>query len=266
MWMPTRCRRATGRCDRSALPAHTTRHGRACPGHPRLFFGAKDVDARPKAGHDGERHRRRPRVNAASVPGLPLHDFKQPRKRRMANGGVGRSGRTSIAFTDFLFAICSSPFVSFLSLFTALLAASFPIRHSQHTSSHSPPPMRGGRSAVALGCLRGTLSARHDRRAVASLDQRRLGVEAGPMRSLRMAGEPGLRSISQAGRAGLREASCVPSDGDARLSALRVGFLARARARRCLGIPSRIVRATSFAARVIVTRRSRSREPPRRGR
>jgi hypothetical protein len=86
------------------------------------------------------------------------------------------------------------------------------------------------------------------------------------MRSLRMAGEPGLRSISQAGRAGLREASCVPSDGDARLSALRVGFLARARARRCLGIPSRIVRATSFAARVIVTRRSRSREPPRRGR
>ena len=28
------------------------RHGRACPGHPRLAQG-KDVDARPKAGHDG---------------------------------------------------------------------------------------------------------------------------------------------------------------------------------------------------------------------
>ena len=29
------------------------RHGRACPGHPRLFCGTKDVDARHKAGHDG---------------------------------------------------------------------------------------------------------------------------------------------------------------------------------------------------------------------
>jgi hypothetical protein len=32
------------------------RHGRACPGHPRLKFGVglKDVDARHKAGHDEE--------------------------------------------------------------------------------------------------------------------------------------------------------------------------------------------------------------------
>ena len=28
------------------------RHGRACAGHPRLAGGAKDVDARHKAGHD----------------------------------------------------------------------------------------------------------------------------------------------------------------------------------------------------------------------
>jgi hypothetical protein len=30
------------------------RHGRACPGHPRLAFlaGKKDVDARDKRGHD----------------------------------------------------------------------------------------------------------------------------------------------------------------------------------------------------------------------
>jgi hypothetical protein len=32
------------------------RHGRACPGHPRLVSlrGRKDVDARDKRGHDGE--------------------------------------------------------------------------------------------------------------------------------------------------------------------------------------------------------------------
>ena len=31
-----------------------SRHGRACPGHPRLLLlmGRKDVDARHKAGHD----------------------------------------------------------------------------------------------------------------------------------------------------------------------------------------------------------------------
>jgi hypothetical protein len=28
------------------------RHGRACPGHPRLHRRMKDVDARHKAGHD----------------------------------------------------------------------------------------------------------------------------------------------------------------------------------------------------------------------
>ncbi len=31
---------------------HSRRHGRACPGHPRLCCGMKDVDARHKAGHD----------------------------------------------------------------------------------------------------------------------------------------------------------------------------------------------------------------------
>jgi hypothetical protein len=32
---------------------HLSRHGRACPGHPRLIFETKkDVDARHKAGHD----------------------------------------------------------------------------------------------------------------------------------------------------------------------------------------------------------------------
>ena len=36
-------------CPRLAL----TRHGRACPGHPRLYPYRQDVDARHKAGHDG---------------------------------------------------------------------------------------------------------------------------------------------------------------------------------------------------------------------
>src|SRR6266849_10436449 len=31
------------------------RHGRACPGHPRLGVVKKDVDARHKAGHDEKR-------------------------------------------------------------------------------------------------------------------------------------------------------------------------------------------------------------------
>jgi hypothetical protein len=31
------------------------RHSRACPGHPRLGCFPKDVDARDKRGHDGER-------------------------------------------------------------------------------------------------------------------------------------------------------------------------------------------------------------------
>jgi hypothetical protein len=92
------------------------------------------------------------------------------------------------------------------------------------------------------------------------------------------------------------ETSCVPSDWHARLAALHVGFLARARACRCpacaeatAGKPARVQRRLKppvwslssrllgaarhtlqdrapFAARVIVTRRSGSREPPRRGR
>ena len=39
--------------DRLPSWSPTRRHGRACPGHPRLAYGAKDVDARNKCGHDG---------------------------------------------------------------------------------------------------------------------------------------------------------------------------------------------------------------------
>jgi hypothetical protein len=41
---------------RPSRPMNLSRHGRACPGHPRLNERAvcKDVDARHKAGHDAE--------------------------------------------------------------------------------------------------------------------------------------------------------------------------------------------------------------------
>jgi hypothetical protein len=46
--------------------AHLSRHGRACPGHPRLAASQeKDVDARHKAGHDGAEA-------IAGLIGLPL--------------------------------------------------------------------------------------------------------------------------------------------------------------------------------------------------
>jgi hypothetical protein len=82
----------------------------------------------------------------------------------------------------------------FLSLFNSLLPTSaFPARV---VSFAAPDEGRAERRWRSDAC-EAPVSARHDRRAVASLDQRRLGVKAGPMRSLRMAGEPGLRSISQ---------------------------------------------------------------------
>ena len=42
--------------SRGILARHITRHGRACPGHPRLTRPPrpKDVDARHEAGHDAE--------------------------------------------------------------------------------------------------------------------------------------------------------------------------------------------------------------------
>ena len=42
---------------------HVCRHGRACPGHPRLVCGPKDVDARNKCGHDGGARRAKRALN-----------------------------------------------------------------------------------------------------------------------------------------------------------------------------------------------------------
>ena len=36
----------------ASAPTFTGRHGRACPGHPRLHLRGKEVDARTKSGHD----------------------------------------------------------------------------------------------------------------------------------------------------------------------------------------------------------------------
>jgi plasmid stabilization system protein ParE len=41
----------------SIVFGHVCRHGRACPGHPRLACRPKDVDARNKCGHDDEARR-----------------------------------------------------------------------------------------------------------------------------------------------------------------------------------------------------------------
>jgi hypothetical protein len=59
------------------------------------------------------------------------------------------------------------------------------------------------------------------------------------LRSLRTTGPPWPRSICANRAMGpiCVEASCVPSDRHARLAALHVGFLARARARRCPACP-----------------------------
>jgi hypothetical protein len=46
------------------------RHGRAWPGHPRLDR-AKDVDARPKAGHDGVKSDSTKSENALAISTSP---------------------------------------------------------------------------------------------------------------------------------------------------------------------------------------------------
>src|SRR5712671_5744821 len=56
-----------------------TRHGRACPGHPRLKVSKEDVDARHKAGHDAE-----------------LLDYRQPlQKSRQIIGDMIDMGRVA---------------------------------------------------------------------------------------------------------------------------------------------------------------------------
>jgi peptide/nickel transport system ATP-binding protein len=54
------------------------RHGRACPGHPRLSHGAEGVDARSKAGHDGK----------SGVPLLVVEKLVKEYPRKGLPGGL----------------------------------------------------------------------------------------------------------------------------------------------------------------------------------
>jgi hypothetical protein len=214
------------------------------------------------------RHRRRPRINAASVPMHSLHDFKQPRKTRIANGlsTTALSVSLSLARHSFLPS-------SFDSLITT--------RHSQHASSRSPPPMRGGRSAVALGCLRGTLSARCDRRAVAPLDhasrhtvlaffahpgRTRLAIDFTHQANPMCVGH--LRS-QRRGRSPFGAPRGIFRSGPV-LAVVRPAFAEATAgygtARQSLGGGAAFPPGSCVAARVIVTRRSGSLGPPRGGR
>jgi hypothetical protein len=120
------------------------------------------------------------------------------------------------------------------------------VRHSTTRFRPCPffaAPSRGACGApVAHGCLRRTQigtpytptqDAREracDRRADASLDPQPGNARLAFIAHRREA--PAAIDFTNR-RAGLRETSCGPSDGIARLAALHVGFLARARARRC---------------------------------
>src|SRR6476646_6317361 len=146
-------------------------------------------------------HRRRPRINAASVP-----DFS--------------SSRFQTAKKEFLFAICYLLFAirpSFLFL--------LPTHHSQRTSSRSPPPVEGrAERRWRSDACEAPVSARHDRRAAP------LSINAsGPKPVLCVLcacrANQACDRFHRLSKPSLREASCVPSDGDARLSALHVGFL-----------------------------------------
>jgi hypothetical protein len=147
-------------------------------------------------------------------------------------------------------------------------------------------PDRGACGApVALGCVRGTRlgasyaftthvnalltdaqtplsidTGRHDRLAFIAHPGR-----ARPAIDFRKPGKPGFFSQNGQARRACGEASCVPSDGTLAFRRSTWDFWpgpVLAVVRRSLQDRA----ATSFDARVIVTRRSRSREPPRRSR
>ncbi len=118
-----------------------------------------------------------------------------------------------------------------------------PIRYSHslflphsHSSFLNSPPCEGrAERRWRSDACEAPVSACHDRHADASrfaqTGQARLAIIAHHGRTRRAI------DLRKPDKPGLREASCVPSDGDARLSALHVGFLARARARRCPAFP-----------------------------
>jgi hypothetical protein len=128
---------------------------------------------------------------------------------------------------------------------------------------HSPPP-RGGRSADGA-----RMHARHPSRHAMTGMQTPLSIDTGRHDRLAFIAHPGRArpaiDFRTSGKPEMREASCVPSDGTLAFRRSTWDFWP--------GPVLAVVRQslqdhapTSFDAWVIVTRRSRSREPPRRGR
>ena len=109
--------------------------------------------------------------------------------------------------------------------------------HSHSCFLNSPPFEGRAERRWRSDACEAPVSACHDRHADASrfaqTGQARLAIIAHHGRTRRAI------NLRKPDKPGLREASCVPSDGDARLAALHVGFLARARARRCPACPPR---------------------------
>ena len=126
-----------------------------------------------------------------------------------------------------LLAIHYSPFVSSFLPYSLLA--------TRYSLLHSLPPTRGVRSAGGA-----RMHARHPSRHAMTgmqtpLSMRKPGEPA--LRSLRTTGGPGVRSICASRTSRLTRGVLRSQRRDARLSALHVGFLARARARRCPAFP-----------------------------
>jgi hypothetical protein len=157
----------------------------------------------------------------------------------------GRVDITAILLTR-RFSVLSIRYLPFAS-------PTFPVRYSLLASFFRfSPPRRGACGApLALGCMRRTQigmpytlmqDAREracDRHADASLDPQPGNARLAFLAHRREA--PACDRFAQSERPSsiCVEASCIPSDGNARLSALHVGFLARARACRCPACPPR---------------------------
>ena len=128
---------------------------------------------------------------------------------------------------------------------------------------------------MALGCMRGTrlgmpYAFKTRVNALVTGMQTPLSIDADRHDRLAIIAHLGRArpaiDFHKPGQPGLREAPCVPSDGTLASSALHRGDFrpgpVLAVVRQSLQDRAAIV----FDARVIVTRRSRSREPPQRGR
>jgi hypothetical protein len=204
----------------------------------------------------GARDRARGSMGMAAIL---LHNAKQPGRKPIASSEwrIEAVRALAILVLTFRISICSPP-----------SASPFPIRYSpillaSVSLSNSPTPdeelaERRWRSDACEA----PVSACHDRHADASRSAQARGRPA--LRSLRTTGGLGLRSIS-ANRASptCGEAPCVPSDGTLASSALHRGDFRPGPVLAVVRHSLQDRAPTLFDARVIVTRRSGSRGPPK---